>query len=1088
MNRNHSLLLKKQLRHANADPPRKKRRRRNPDLPGDHHPIEVENDSSDSSDDLEDVDLAVPEEGATSARETSTTPATGDSDASDEFEDLEDVDLDQIFTPPAASQPPETLTFHINQEKPEDAPKGRKRKFVPVSKEERHRRKLIHKLYLETMVAHGVVRNQWCNNQELHSELRKAVPSEIKSLFRLTNDDVLDFVKTRRFTEGLRKALAFYNKKFRVISQGIVRRSWDNMLKPQEYTDGKVTLTRFKRLIRNFRGSRDLGAQGFVALLRSIGVTARLVFSIQPPDYRSIVPVEAANEDKKDDPAKTEPASEFDPVFIPSLKQEFLADSRRSTKEISRSRREFSFPKSKYPLFWIEVWNKFLKKWITVDPVVLNVVEVMPMRRKCKFEPPATDATCQSWYVIAYDVHGNVKDVTRRYTQYYNAKTVKKRIEFASDEDEHWYMRLLQAAKAPNVKLSEADIMETKEFYDRDVCEGIPNNMADFKNHPVYALESQLRQDEVIYPKDESSKCGSFRPLNKNSIMPVYKRSHVFRLRTAKAWYMRGRVLKIGVQPLKTKAVPKIAFDEDDDDDGLERLYAEFQTEMYKAPPIVDGKITKNAYGNLEIYTPTMMPDNGFLARVTDKITMKMLERAAREFLRIDYARAIVAFDFGGTKNKRTPTAREGGVVIDKQYKEAMLLILEQLQEMEEDDKRRQVELNALHSWRFFMTKLKIMKRLDKQHGRVVDEEDNVKSEVKEEEDDGYFSVASDNDSSGGEDNYRPQKRRRFEQEREERDEFEEGGFEEGGFVLDGTSVEQGHEQTEFPGEGGFVSEGGFQNDGEFDSEGGFLGDGGFVSEGGFISEEVEYVNGFNPEEGGFLVDSEAADPELANDGGVSDNGAVQDQTLDNGEISPHTGYTNRGSDLATQDNESDRSSDKSQVADKSPSTDKWQQTDTSHGILLDRAMAPISEKVAKCGSRILPPSRAKLTRQTSEVATSEIGEPTQVEASNIQSITSTESKSSEALGGMSSSSKGDTLSAGRGHLPPAAKIIPSTRRSISSPNGDIGDVFVITSESEEASDHDPSDESVILLSDSSEVSRIEKEEQELGLEYSDSE
>jgi len=893
MNQHHSLLLKRQLRQNNKDQPRKKRGRKVPEI---LESIAVDDDSSDSSDDLEDVDIGggdadlaatdassierfrkqhdVNVNGTNQGKEAykkekedendDDDDLDEESDEDDDFDDLEDVDLDVIFNKPPPES--ETLTININQK--EDQPEKKKTKrFVPVPKAERHRRKLVHQLYLETMMAHGVVRNQWCNDKELQSELRQKIPPDVFEFLRLTNLDVLDYVKARRFIEAIRKAAAFYHRKFRVSSQGLVRKDWEKMLQKQEGTDGVVTLNRFRRLVKNFRGSRDIAAQGFVALLRSMGVTARLVFSLQPPDYRSIVPVGASKEDEKqekeeDTRAKTK-KSEFDPVFIPNLKRDFLR-SARSSKEQKENRRKATFPTSQYPIFWTEVWNKFSKKWITVDPIVLNVVEIMPMRRRCKFEPPATESTNQTWYVIAYDNKRNVKDVTRRYTQYYNAKTVKKRIEFASDEDEHWYLQLLRSARPERTIPTEAEILETKEFYDRDICEGIPNNMTDFKNHPVYALESQLRQDEVIYPNDETSKCGTFKPMNKNTTMTVFKRSHVFRLRTPKAWHMRGRVLKVGVQPLKTKTVNRISFDDDGDDDGIERLYAEFQTEMYKAPPIVDGKITKNAYGNLEIYTPTMMPENGYLVKMTDTITMKMLEKAARDILRIDYAKAIVAFDFGGSKKNRTPTAREGGIVIDKQFQEAMELVVEHLLDMAEEEKRRQVELNALRSWKFFMKKLEIMNRLDRQHGKLDEEEEENKENLKEEreeemsrdEEDGYFSVASDGESST-EENYVPRRRRRFVEE----DEFEEGGFmlgdggfempnkeelseetfevkdeqdnEDGGFLHEAQEVDQLYDDSE----GGFVQDVGLMEEekvGDFKEEGGYFEE---DAEGGFFSE-----------------------------------------------------------------------------------------------------------------------------------------------------------------------------------------------------------------------------------------------------------
>lgn len=854
LNPNHKILVRQNLR-LGLEGERKRRRARTPDIatkrreaeghhqePTSYTPTEVLGSASDS-DDLEDVNLEQSEEAASKSEATSDAENLPDSD---EFDDLEDVDLDTMFAQAPSEEPKdaETLTFTITN-RPEEIT-SKKRKFTPIAKPERLRRKLVHQLYLLAMVAHGIVRNRWCSDKELLRKLRLRIPHENSSLFE-PKPDVLDFVNSQRFIRGLRQLAQFYSRKFKVCAQGLVRKDWSNALQKQENTLRDVTLPRFRTLVTGFRGSRDIGAQGFVALLRSVGVNARLVFSLQPPDYRSLAPAETA----KDEPAQTKPRSEFDPVFIPDGKADLLKGLRSQSSTVEKkSKRASTFPLSPYPIFWIEAWNPYSRKWISIDPIVNELVEVVPTRRKCRFEAPMAEPTHQTWYVFAFDRLGGVKDVTRRYTLYYNAKTVKKRIAFNSDEDESWYLRMIRASSMK--KYTQIDILESKEFHDRDIAEGVPNNMGDFKNHPVYALEAQLRQDEVIWPKDESSKCGTFR--TKSSVVPIFKRSHVYRLRTPKAWHMRGRVLKIGAQPLKTKE--KTLRDQDDDEDQI-RLYAEFQTLLYRAPPIVDGKITKNAFGNVEIFTPTMMPDNGFLAKVTDKLPMKSLEKAAR-LLGIDYAKAIIAFDFGKAK---AVTAKEGGILIDVQYKEAMLLVLQGLADEEEDNRRRKVELNALAAWKFFLSKLRIVDRLDRQHGKVSDDEE------------GYFSVASD-ESGSDEDGYKPRGTKTRESggfvpvKSEEskggfhyEEEFKQddgGGFQHddgGGFEVDdgGFLIEDGG-GFNVEDEGGYVEEGGgFQQGGDFQTveNGGFQLEG----EGGFLQEATENNPIILEDEGGFVAE-----------------------------------------------------------------------------------------------------------------------------------------------------------------------------------------------------------------------------------------
>ncbi|ODV80714.1 Rad4-domain-containing protein, partial [Suhomyces tanzawaensis NRRL Y-17324] len=597
-----------------------------------------------------------------------------------------------------------------------------------VSKEERLYRKQLHRLCLVLMMIHGAIRNRWCNDYQLGQALRGVVSPQALALLRQPeNNDLLNSVKSRRFLDGLQKVLRAYSAKFRVSGEGIKRKNWNELSLKQPRRFKNVDFDRFKYLISHFRGSRDLAAQGFVCLLRAIGLNARLVFSLQPPDFTIIATlpkIEALVPEKK---PETELVSNN---FGTNNKSKLLSSIRSKSATVTEQPVEPLLEDAPFPVFWAEVWDQYSKKWVSIDPAVLQILEIAPMRNKSKFEPPQSEPRNQLYYSIAYNSFGVVKDVTRRYTHYFNAKTAKKRITYKSEEETYWYERVLSSMNTSiQSKPTNLDIMELKEFYDRDLGEGMPNNISDFNNHPIYALESQLKQNEVIYPMDSTSKCGTFRAKTSSrskkgsfGVIPVYKRAHVHMLRSAKAWYMRGRVLKVGVQPLKLKKKSALQKKNDgsdtEDEEEHTNLYAEFQTRLFIPQPIVDGVIPKNAYGNIDLYTSTMMPEGGCLIDTTGKYTMKMAEYAARSILEIDYAKAIIAFDFGKNgKSKpsagRTPTAREGGIVIHDQYEEAMLAVLDSLVEEEEQNLRDKVKMNSLKYWKFFLTKLRISERLN---------------------------------------------------------------------------------------------------------------------------------------------------------------------------------------------------------------------------------------------------------------------------------------------------------------------------------------------------------------------------------------
>ena len=84
-------------------------------------------------------------------------------------------------------------------------------------------------------------------------------------------------------------------------------------------------------------------------------------------------------------------------------------------------------------MYWVEAFNAALQKWIPVDPLVTKTVG-----NPLKMEPPASDLeNCMS-YVVAFEADGVARDVTRRYTKAFNAKTRKSRVECTAAGDEWW--------------------------------------------------------------------------------------------------------------------------------------------------------------------------------------------------------------------------------------------------------------------------------------------------------------------------------------------------------------------------------------------------------------------------------------------------------------------------------------------------------------------------------------------------------------------------------------------------------------------------------------------------------------------------
>lgn len=368
-------------------------------------------------------------------------------------------------------------------------------------------------------------------------------------------------------------------------------------------------------------------------------------------------------------------------------------------------------------MFWVEAFNEAAQKWVPIDPVVTK-----SLAKPSKFEPPASDSLNLMNYVVAFEDDASARDVTRRYVKAFNAKTRKLRVETARNGEE-WWDKALKAYEKPFFE--DRDEAEISELTSKSAAEPMPRNIQDFKDHPVYALERHVRRNEVIYPKRVIGHVGLGKSTARSETSePVYRRSDVHIVRSSDKWYRLGRDVRVGEQPLKRVAASRnkgggFSDDEDEKEPQETTLYAEFQTDIYVPPPVVQGRIPKNEYGNLDVYVPSMVPPGGV------HIKRPEAARAAR-ILGIDYADAVTGFDFRG----RRGTAVLGGIVIAVEYQEALQEVLRGL-----EDERRNAALEArtaeaLRFWRLFLMKLRIAERVKEYAG---DDEEQQLEDIEDE-------------------------------------------------------------------------------------------------------------------------------------------------------------------------------------------------------------------------------------------------------------------------------------------------------------------------------------------------------------------
>jgi xeroderma pigmentosum group C-complementing protein len=166
-------------------------------------------------------------------------------------------------------------------------------------------------------------------------------------------------------------------------------------------------------------------------------------------------------------------------------------------------------------------------------------------------------------------------------------------------------------------------------------------------------------------------------------------------------------------------------------DDQMEEvgagLYAKFQTRLYVPPPVVNGRVPRNIYGNLDLYVPSMCPPGG------SHVRHKLASKAAR-IVGVDYAEAVTGFSFKG----RHGTAVVQGVVVAREYAEAVQEVIDGMiyaQEQAANDARTR---ESLRLWRRFFLGLRIAQRvnameIDGEKGPAMDVQTEIEREDKQE-------------------------------------------------------------------------------------------------------------------------------------------------------------------------------------------------------------------------------------------------------------------------------------------------------------------------------------------------------------------
>lgn len=652
-----------------------------------------------------------------------------DEEDEDDFA-FEDVDLNQRTEKHESqhqqSDGIEDLSIKLDQQVTPAKRAAIRRK--PASAAEKAVRLLVHKSHALCLLSHCIYINSWCNNEVVQRNLTAVLPVKTKGLLNPKATDS-QFVRHRAFNDGLEQATELFKLAFTVNASGMQRAKWnddDSGGKTDQAVLDPVDRSDFMRASKKLEGSQDTGNQLFCALLRSAGVQARLVCSLQPLPFTTSTTKTNTPQKKPPKPIILAIASDTDPDKTEASASDTSITASRTIGKVLSARRRLGQPsfaspsastpappprqnkkdvrKLAYPIFWTEAFDAAHQKWLPVDPIVTGTTA-----KASKFEPPAAYEFNQLSYAVAFESDAVAKDVTKRYAKAFNAKTRRQRVEATGDEGVRWWRKVMRFFHRRGIALDREQV-EDAELAKKEAREGLPGNVQDFKGHPYYALERYLKRHEVIAPRREVGKVNAGTAARPRMEF-VFRRQDVLACRSADKWYRLGRVVKEREQPLKhvvSRSVGRRArspsVDQEGDDEkesGTTALYAFHQTEVYVPPPVVKGKVPRNAFKNLDIYTPSMVPSGG------THIRHALTQEAAR-YLHVDFADAVTGFQFKG----RQGTAVVEGAVVPSVYAEAVGAVIEGLEWEAELGVSRQRSLQALRLWKRFLTGLRIAERV----------------------------------------------------------------------------------------------------------------------------------------------------------------------------------------------------------------------------------------------------------------------------------------------------------------------------------------------------------------------------------------
>ena len=590
---------------------------------------------------------------------------------------------------------------------------------------------------------------------------------------------------------------AYWKKRFAVTAPGLRKQGYTSaaerqgriksfqkgQLDPKTHGERIASLEEFCEYAVQCRGSRDVGAQLFAALLRGIGIEGRIVASLQPSGFGWTKSeqatsrfVEQMNGDLSHSFSGRETESDAESISkncgddtrhkkkkrqlpgdalqsAPSRRGAMIhasnqADSSDSddasvvdvTPHQKLLRRQKFDQDLHFPNYWVEAISPITSKVIPVSPLVLQHAVASTPEILSTFEPrgaKADQAKQVIAYVIAYSPDGSAKDVTTRYLkkQMWPGKTkgvrlpperiaaYDKRGKIKGYEDYDWFRNVMRGyVRTEKMRTHVDDIEEASDLLPRQAEKKERNEDVDtlqsLKGSADFVLERFLRREEALRANAQPVRIFSSGKGDKLKQEHVYSRKDVERCLSAESWHKEGRQVKQGEAPLKFVPIRAVTLTRKREVEDMQRqtgekptqgLYSWDQTEYIIPPPIEDGVIPKNSYGNIDCFVPSMVPVGAV------HLPMRGTVRICKK-LGIDYAEAVTGFEFGS--KLAVPVVQ--GVVVAEEHGKAVREGWEEFAEQQRIKEEGKLQAAILATWKKMLMGLRIRERVNETYGEYV--------------------------------------------------------------------------------------------------------------------------------------------------------------------------------------------------------------------------------------------------------------------------------------------------------------------------------------------------------------------------------